>query len=297
MDSKHNDNNLHTSGFNVCPSSGQIIGSQKTIRVSPVNLRVLLVLLENQGQVVSRSKLFDTVWKNQVVSDDTLTRCISDIRGQLREISIHSKLIETIPKRGYRWLHAVSSIPPQREQQGKSLLEEPIESVPKIKTITTNKHSKWKGIAVWSFAAIFVFLLISTSVLWSVNHLFGGHTVRVAFLPIQIENKQYYEIAAEFEENLKAKLLLTQNIRFLSSRAMDETRQNLYPYLSREFAARWIIEGQIRENKGIPRMTINLVDAKTAIVFDSISGDITAKSESIDALADSFVALLSQKTD
>lgn len=60
-------------------------------------MQVLVVLSGNAGQVVSRRELLDTVWPNQLVRDDTLSRCISQIRKVLGPNSI-----ETVPKIGYR---------------------------------------------------------------------------------------------------------------------------------------------------------------------------------------------------
>lgn len=92
----------------VCPKQGRVNIGGQVVRLGPVNMRVLVVLLENQSQVVSRSMLLDSVWKNQIISDDTLTRCISDIRVQLGKFSKQDKLIETIPKCGYRWIPKVN---------------------------------------------------------------------------------------------------------------------------------------------------------------------------------------------
>jgi DNA-binding winged helix-turn-helix (wHTH) protein len=89
----------------ICPSLGTITSaSGASVRLGPVNMRVLEALLAGAGDVVSRSDLFKAVWKNQVVSDDALTRCIADIRAELRTFSGQDNWIETLPKRGYRWL-------------------------------------------------------------------------------------------------------------------------------------------------------------------------------------------------
>ncbi len=68
------------------------------IRLGPVNMRVLVTLIKQQGKVVSRSELFDTVWENQFVSDDVLTRCISDLRALLAKHDTSQKWIETVPQ-------------------------------------------------------------------------------------------------------------------------------------------------------------------------------------------------------
>lgn len=51
------------------------------------------------------------------MSDDTLTRCISELRTQLGKYSSQSSLIETLPKRGYRWVPPVPVYVSQQDQQ------------------------------------------------------------------------------------------------------------------------------------------------------------------------------------
>ncbi len=106
-----------TAGWRVYPNSGQVQRGNEALRLGPIPMQVLVVLLGKQGQVVTRNELFDQVWKNQVVSDDALTRCISDLRAMLGHHSTDSPLIQTLPKRGYCWLPAVdvlelTSLPP-----------------------------------------------------------------------------------------------------------------------------------------------------------------------------------------
>lgn len=107
-----------TAGWRVYPSSGQLQRASDELRLGPVAMQVLVALLDRPGQVVTRTELFDLVWKNQEVSDDALTRCISDLRAMLGHHQTDAPLIQTLPKRGYRWLPAVevlelTQLPPE----------------------------------------------------------------------------------------------------------------------------------------------------------------------------------------
>ena len=44
----------------------------ETQRLSPINLKLLAYLLAHQGEVISRTELFDAVWPNQIVSDESI---------------------------------------------------------------------------------------------------------------------------------------------------------------------------------------------------------------------------------
>ncbi len=80
------------------PDSGEVSNSHVSIKLTPVNMRVLVILLENQQQVITRREFIDQVWEKLVVGEDSLTRCISELRTQLGSLTQTQKLIETLPK-------------------------------------------------------------------------------------------------------------------------------------------------------------------------------------------------------
>ena len=63
---------------------------------------VLVCLAERAGEVVSRETLNEQVWGNLVVTDQAVTNCISELRHHLGDDRAAHRVIETIPKRGYR---------------------------------------------------------------------------------------------------------------------------------------------------------------------------------------------------
>ena len=73
-------------------------------------MEVLVCLAENQGQLVSKEQLMQTVWANTFVTDDVLTRSISELRKSLEDDSKESTVIQTIPRKGYRLIAAVQPV-------------------------------------------------------------------------------------------------------------------------------------------------------------------------------------------
>lgn len=63
---------------------------------------VLVCLAEHAGTVVSRDTLNQQVWGSVVVTDQAVTNCISELRHHLGDDRSANRVIETIPKRGYR---------------------------------------------------------------------------------------------------------------------------------------------------------------------------------------------------
>jgi hypothetical protein len=81
-------------------------------------MEVLAVLSRHSGRVVSRDELLDSVWPGVVVTEHTLSRCIYQLRRDLDRIVGEPGVaeydpIETLPKRGYRLLANVDTMPAQ----------------------------------------------------------------------------------------------------------------------------------------------------------------------------------------
>ena len=73
-------------------------------------IQTLLVLIENQGRVVTKDEILNCVWKDTFVEENSLTRNISVLRKVLGETPNSKKFIETVPRLGYRFVHEVTKI-------------------------------------------------------------------------------------------------------------------------------------------------------------------------------------------
>ena len=86
----------------VQPLLNRITGEGKTIKLEPKVMRVLVCLAERHGQPVTRERLMRTVWADTFVGEDALNRSISRLRTVLEDDPRQPRIIETIPKIGYR---------------------------------------------------------------------------------------------------------------------------------------------------------------------------------------------------
>ena len=91
----------------VKPGSGKITGPTGSQHVQPKVIEVLLCLSAHPGEVVNRESLHQEVWGTMIVSDDALTRCISELRHAFNDLRGNPEYIQTLPKRGYRLLQPV----------------------------------------------------------------------------------------------------------------------------------------------------------------------------------------------
>jgi Tol biopolymer transport system component/DNA-binding winged helix-turn-helix (wHTH) protein len=82
-------------------------------RMTPLPPKVfdtLLVLVENSGRVVSKDELMQSLWPDTFVEESNLTQNISQLRRALGDGAADAQYIETIPKRGYRFVAGVQSL-------------------------------------------------------------------------------------------------------------------------------------------------------------------------------------------
>ena len=88
-------------GFRFLPHTKELLdGAGTVVHLRSQSSEVLAYLVRHRGETVSKAVLFDTVWDKNVVTDDSLTQCIADIRRALDDTD-HS-IIQTLPKKGYR---------------------------------------------------------------------------------------------------------------------------------------------------------------------------------------------------
>ena len=93
--------------WTVHPEQNRVTDGGESIHMSPRCMDVLVLLARRAGEVVSRDDFSEAIWSPSVVTDDALTRYISELRRVLGDDRANPKFIETIPKRGYRLIAPV----------------------------------------------------------------------------------------------------------------------------------------------------------------------------------------------
>ncbi len=86
-------------GFTLDLRRGCLRGVAGEIELRPKSFEVLRYLIENAGRLVPKDEIMQAVWPNVIVGDESLTRCISDIRFALSDRT--QCIIRTVPRRGY----------------------------------------------------------------------------------------------------------------------------------------------------------------------------------------------------
>src|SRR5437868_5567493 len=111
--------------WTVTPTRNLLVRGQEQVRVEPRVMDVLVHLAERAGEVVSKEELVERVWDGRCVTDDVLTVTIYALRKALGDDARRPRYLETVSRRGYRWIApvkfaATEAASGQREAKGEA---------------------------------------------------------------------------------------------------------------------------------------------------------------------------------
>src|ERR1700731_1144707 len=98
--------------YEVSLYSGEVRKAGLRIRVQQQPMKLLEILLERPGEVVTREELRSRVWSDESFGDfdQALNIAIGKLRSALGDSAENPRFIETLPKRGYRFIADVSVV-------------------------------------------------------------------------------------------------------------------------------------------------------------------------------------------
>lgn len=133
-DSDH-EMDLHFGDFTLVRADERLIGPAGPVKLGRKAFRVLLMLAERDGQLLTKDALFASVWDGTIVSESALTSVIKELRRALDDPSVDPRYIESVYGRGYRLRAPVGRVTPTRgdvsvDVAAKRLGEAPLLFVP-----------------------------------------------------------------------------------------------------------------------------------------------------------------------
>ncbi len=99
---------LRIGAWRVDPAVDEISRDGTTVKLEPRAMRVLFCLAEHAGQVVSVDQLLDAVWKDVVVTPDSVYQAVAGLRRALGDTSKEPAYIANVLRRGYRLVASVT---------------------------------------------------------------------------------------------------------------------------------------------------------------------------------------------
>src|SRR5262247_1990107 len=103
------DNHLYEfKPFALDAANRTLFKDNEIVHLTPKAVETLLVLVQHRVQVVEKEQLLKEVWPDSFVEEGSLSRNIHELRKALGDDSSEPRYIATVPKRGYRFIAAVT---------------------------------------------------------------------------------------------------------------------------------------------------------------------------------------------
>lgn len=172
--------------FQMDLRSGELRRNGSVVRLQPQPFKVLGLLVERPGEVLSRDEIQSRVWPAGTFVDfeQSLNFCIRQIRAALGDSALHPRFVETLPRRGYRWVGGEAervTAPATVHEWPRPAPSDPSEEAAALDTAASDAvigpRLRWRTMSLALLAAA---LLLGTLAL--AYHL-GGRTVAVAESP------------------------------------------------------------------------------------------------------------------
>jgi DNA-binding winged helix-turn-helix (wHTH) protein/TolB-like protein len=97
--------------WRVDPSADEIAADGRVVKLEPLQMKLLLALAERPGQVVPTQDLLDTVWRDLVVTPNSVYQAVAQLRRQLGDSADEPAYIQTVHRKGYRLVAPVAAEP------------------------------------------------------------------------------------------------------------------------------------------------------------------------------------------
>lgn len=83
--------------------------SGEPVKLAPKVYQLLVYLIENRDRIVSKDEIFSAVWNDAFVEDNALSFTVSQLRKSLSAFDAETKFVQTVPRRGFRFVAEVSA--------------------------------------------------------------------------------------------------------------------------------------------------------------------------------------------
>lgn len=246
-------------------------------------LKMFAELLAHRGRVLSKDQLSELVWPGTIATDESIARCIADIRKALKDDTF--RIVQTYPKRGYR-LNAI---------------------VQTETTIAGPAFSRWKKKAVLlaallGIAAIIVWPLMREDAANDANPLTlsaprDGLRKAIAILPFAATSDSDQFLANGLSDDLEIHLAEMSAIKLVSrgqvSSLVDVPQDRIA--LARSLNARYLVAGDVRADGVAIALSLRLIDGSdgTTLWADRYEGSRTGLMDFRDTLPEALVEAMS----
>ncbi len=256
MGNKHGPEPLRFDLFEVNPASGELRRQGHKVKLHDKSFQILLALLDRPGEMVTREELQQRLWPEDthVEFDNNLNNAVCRLREALGDSADDPRFIETLPRRGYRFLAEAGSRLPVESAAPPAVAPPPS---------AVTRWWRWPLLATIGAAVALAALAYRSS-----RHD-GPRLDSLAVLPFVSGNAADDSLddylAFGMTEALTAELARIGSLRVISqTSAMQYKRaRKSLPDIARELGVNAVVEGSVVRDGNAIRVTVQLIEAAT----------------------------------
>jgi DNA-binding winged helix-turn-helix (wHTH) protein/TolB-like protein/predicted Zn-dependent protease len=98
-------------GFRLEVQERRLLRNGAAVSITPKIFDMLLLFLEHPNRLLGKDEIMSTVWPDTHIDEATLTRTVSELRKTLGQTAGEANFVQTVPKRGYRFIARVDTMP------------------------------------------------------------------------------------------------------------------------------------------------------------------------------------------
>lgn len=243
---------------------------------------LLQMLMQRPQMLVTKDEIFDSVWNGLAVSDSVLTTAIKELRQALDDDARQPKLIETVHRRGYRFMVPVTASD-----------DVPVAAPPKLNAaLPPKRYGVWLGGGVLALvlAALLWIFAPSASNIPAASAALAIHPKSVAVLPFRdlSAGSDQSWFAEGLTEEIQNRLIQTPDLHVVSKTATAGFREQegSLPAKARSLGVAHILDGSVRRVEGRVRVTAQLVRTSDGAqlwsqTYDRAASDVISIQEDI----------------
>ena len=267
--------------FRLDAEEGMLWRDGRPVPLTPKAFAMLLLLVKNSGHLVRKEELMERIWPDTFVEEANLTNNISLLRKVLEGEPAEQQFIQTIPKRGYKFVAAVSGAP------GEGTSDVPREGIPAEKELggSPRRKSFFKGrfpsariqavtsrqratlaLALAGLLVLLAFAAVKRRV-WLPRKPALNEIQSVAVLPLDNVSG---DAGQDYFADAMTDTLINELAQISALRVISRTSVMTYkgvrkpvPEIGRELNVDAVIEGSVIRSGARVRISVKLIEAAT----------------------------------
>ena len=255
--------------FEVDLRAGELTKRGLRIRLQEQPFQVLAMLLEKPGELVTREELRTKLWSHTVVDfDHGINKAINKIREALGDSAENPRFVETVARRGYRFLADVTPIDPAAARQPGPAAEGPVPPTDSDRVEIRDARIPPKRphrLHAWISFAFGLALVLAASLFW-ILHSQSDSPCKVCSLAVLPLESLSGDASQDYFADGMTDALITDLAQISALRVISRTSamtykhvRRLLPQIARELNVEAVVEGTVSRSGEHVRITVQLI--------------------------------------